>query len=169
MKYALLALLAATPAHGYELKQAYEQLVGAVQPPLNAGQIYTTLARLERDGLVQDQHVAQSDRPDKRVYELTSAGRAALDDWVNATVESPYLKDEFFTKLILAKLAGIADPRLLIEHQRHGYLQMLRNLNELALYPETRQDVTTSLLIEGVILHLQASLKWLDTCEEKLT
>ena len=63
------------PAHGYELKQALEQRFGAVLPPLNAGQIYTTLSRLERDGLVDDDAVAQNGRPNKRVYRLTEAGQ----------------------------------------------------------------------------------------------
>ena len=70
------------PAHGYELKQALEQRFGAVLPPLNAGQIYTTLSRLERDGLVDDDAVAQNGRPNKRVYRLTDAGQAELRSWV---------------------------------------------------------------------------------------
>ena len=71
MRFPLLALLANGPAHGYELKQAMEQQFGSVLPPLNAGQIYTTLSRLERDNLVQDDAVEQNGRPNKRVYNLT--------------------------------------------------------------------------------------------------
>ena len=82
MRFPLLALLAQGPAHGYELKQALEQRFGAVLPPLNAGQIYTTLSRLERDGLVDDDAVAQNGRPNKRVYRLTDAGQAELRGWV---------------------------------------------------------------------------------------
>ena len=78
----LLALLAAGPAHGYELKQALEQRFGAVLPPLNSGQIYTTLARLQRDGLVEDDAVEQDGRPNKRVYRVTAAGRDELERWV---------------------------------------------------------------------------------------
>ena len=77
MRFPLLALLAGGPAHGYELKQAMEQQFGAVLPPLNAGQIYTTLSRLERDGLVEDDAVAQNGRPNKRVYRLTEAGQSS--------------------------------------------------------------------------------------------
>ena len=68
MRFPLLALLANGPAHGYELKQALEQQFGSVLPPLNAGQIYTTLSRLERDDLVKDNAVEQNGRPNKRVY-----------------------------------------------------------------------------------------------------
>ena len=69
MKYAFLALLANEPAHGYELKQAFESTFGSVWPELNAGQIYTTLGRLERDGLVESCQVEQGSRPNKRVHE----------------------------------------------------------------------------------------------------
>ena len=82
MRMPLLALLANGPAHGYELKQALEQRFGSVLPPLNAGQIYTTLSRLERDGLVDDDAVAQNGRPNKRVYRLTGEGQAELARWV---------------------------------------------------------------------------------------
>ena len=81
MRYPFLALLADGPAHGYELKQALEHRFGDVLPPLNAGQVYTTLQRLERDGLVVGRDVPEDGRQ-KRVYELTPAGREALDDWV---------------------------------------------------------------------------------------
>src|ERR1700742_1705179 len=82
MRFPLLALLAGGPAHGYELKTQLERRVGSVLPPLNAGQIYTTLSRLQRDGLVDDDAVAQNGRPNKRVYRLTPAGQDALDRWV---------------------------------------------------------------------------------------
>jgi DNA-binding PadR family transcriptional regulator len=70
MKFPILAMLASSPAHGYELKQQLEHHFGAALPPLNTGQIYTSLARLERDGLVDADRVAQDSRPNKRVYRL---------------------------------------------------------------------------------------------------
>ena len=101
MRSAFLALLAARPAHGYELRQALEQRFGSALPPMNAGQVYTTLARLERDGLVVGEDVPDDSRQ-KRVYALTDAGRAALDEWVAAPTPGPRLRDEFFLKLVLA-------------------------------------------------------------------
>ena len=168
MKYALLALLAKGPAHGYELKQAYEDLFSAVYRSLNAGQIYTTLSRLERDGLVEKQHVAQEGRPDKRVYELTCAGQEALAKWLEKPVSGPRLKDEFFMKLVLARLAHIGDPQELIRHQRLEYLQALHNLNELIMQSQTTTNPAAHLLIKGAILHLTADLEWLELCEEEL-
>jgi DNA-binding PadR family transcriptional regulator len=162
MRYPFLALLADRPAHGYELKQALEQRFGATLPPLNAGQIYTTLARLERDGLVRGSDVPDDSRQ-KRVYELTDAGRRALEEWVEKPTPATRLRDEFFMKLVLAGDSGIADPRRLIERQRREYLQALRDLAALA-----PNGNVASLLAEGAALHLEADLKWLDLCEERL-
>src|SRR6185312_540136 len=101
MRLPLLALLASGPAHGYELKQALEQRFGSVLPPLNAGQIYTTLGRLQRDGLVEDDAVAQDGRPNKRVYRLTAEGESELSGWVRDSTPDTRLKDDFFIKLVL--------------------------------------------------------------------
>src|ERR671934_1824686 len=81
IKYAILGLLADRPLHGYELKAAYEtELVPSTQ--LNYGQVYTTLERLARDGLVAHEVVSQTERPDKKVYALTEAGRKELRAWL---------------------------------------------------------------------------------------
>ena len=164
MRLPLLALLATGPAHGYELKQALEQRFGAVLPPLNAGQIYTTLSRLQRDGLVEDDAVAQNGRPNKRVYRLTEEGQAELRGWVADATPATRLKDDFFIKLVLARAAGIADPLELIDRQRSTYLKALRDLDDIAV-----EDETAALLVEGAALHLEADLKWLDLCERRMT
>src|SRR6267143_6319311 len=81
IKHAILGLLSKKPLHGYELKAAYEQdLVPASQ--LNYGQVYTTLERLGRDGLVAHEVVSQTERPDKKVYALTDQGRKELHAWL---------------------------------------------------------------------------------------
>jgi len=167
MRFPLLALLANGPAHGYELKSAMEQRFGAVLPPLNAGQIYTTLARLQRDGLVDDDAVAQNGRPNKRVYRLTEQGRVELRGWVADSTPQTRLKDDFFIKLVLARAAQIADPLELIDRQRAAYLQALRDLDDVAA--QANGDETAALLVEGAALHLEADLKWLDLCEQRMT
>jgi len=85
----LLALLAKEPAHGYELKLALEQTFGQAYPSPNIGQIYVTLKRLEQDGLVRSQDVAQDSRPNKKVYELTPAGLEQLAAWVTEPMLLP--------------------------------------------------------------------------------
>jgi DNA-binding PadR family transcriptional regulator len=163
----LLALLAKEPAHGYELKLALEQTFGEAYPSPNIGQIYVTLKRLEQDGLVHSQDVEQTTRPNKRVYELTAKGRDELDAWVSEPSEGPRIRDEFFIKLILAPVAGLADRMDLINKQRRHYLGIMRNLTGLATASEDA-DTPARLLIEGAILHLQADLDWLERCQEEL-
>ncbi len=163
MRNALLALLTLGPSHGYELKQALERNVGKVWRSVNIGQIYTTLQRLERDGLIREEGVDENQRG-KRTYNITEEGRAELKVWMATPTVGPRLKDEFFTKFVLAAHSGIADPLELIEAQRNEYLQALRELHQAA---ETDGDLSGSLLIEGSALHLQADLTFLDRCEEQ--
>ena len=107
--------------------------------------MYTTLQRLERDGLVQGEDVP-GDTRQKRVYTLTEAGREALTGWVTAPTPATRLRDEFFLKLVLAGSSGIADPRTLIERQRREYLIALRALSEA---DGAAADPVASLLAEG--------------------
>jgi DNA-binding PadR family transcriptional regulator len=163
----LLALLAKEPAHGYELKLALEQTFGQAYPSPNIGQIYVTLKRLEQDGLVCSQDVEQTTRPNKRVYELTPAGREALRAWVEEPSDGPRIRDEFFIKLILAPMAGVADRIALMNAQRRHYLALMRKLTDLQADADLT-DTAARLLIEGAVLHLQADLDWLERCQEEL-
>jgi DNA-binding PadR family transcriptional regulator len=167
MRMPLLALLAKEPAHGYELKTQLEQVFGEAYPSTNIGQIYVTLQRLERDGLVRSQDVVQATRPNKRVYELTPAGRQALSAWVDEPSDGPRIRDEFFVKLILAPMAGLADRMALMNKQRRHYLGLMRRLTDLQADTDPA-DTTARLLIEGAVLHLQADLDWLERCQEEL-
>ncbi|MFG1820125.1 PadR family transcriptional regulator [Kribbella sp. NPDC049174] len=165
MRSLFLALLADESRYGYEIKQALEQEFGETLPALNAGQIYSTLARLERDGLVVGQSV-EGDSRRKRVYELTEAGRAALTDWIATPVPGTRLKDEFFMKLVILASAGLADPKALIAGQRREYLQSLRDLDAMLATDGARP--AAELLAEGAVLHLKADLEWLDLIEQRL-
>jgi DNA-binding PadR family transcriptional regulator len=165
MRELFLALLAGDRGHGYELKQALEHEFGQLLPALNAGQIYSTLARLERDGLVVGQSVAGDSRR-KRLYELTEAGRAALEGWIETPVPGTRLKDEFFMKFAVLASAGLADPRILIDGQRREYMQSLRDLD--ALLEANGKGLAAELLVEGAVLHLKADLEWLDLIEQRL-
>jgi DNA-binding PadR family transcriptional regulator len=163
----LLALLAKEPAHGYELKTLLEQTFGGAYPSPNIGQIYVTLQRLERDGLVASQDVIQATRPNKRVYELTPAGRDAVAAWVEQPSDGPRIRDDFFMKLALSPLAEVTDRMALINRQRRHYLGQMRGLSRLAAACD-RGNAIARLLIEGAMLHLQADLDWLQLCQEEL-
>ncbi len=167
LKYALLGLLAQAARHGYDLKNAFEAMLGGTWP-LNIGQVYTTLARLERDGLVESQVVPQDLLPDRKVYSLTGAGREELARWLaEPTTGSIRLKDEFFLKLLAHQLAGSDGSLALIWKQRQVYMQTLAQLTALRTDPSL--ELATALLVEGAILHVEADLGWLDLCEERLT
>ncbi len=165
MRMPLLALLAKEPAHGYELKAQLEQIFGEAYPSPNIGQIYVTLQRLERDGLVRSQDVVQTTRPNKRVYELTDAGREALIGWVDRPSDGPRVRDDFFMKLALSQHSGTSDRLGLINRQRRHYLSQMRGLAALAASCERP---IPRLLIEGAMLHLQADLDWLQRCQEEM-
>ncbi|MET8678467.1 PadR family transcriptional regulator [Streptomyces sp. NPDC004647] len=167
MRLPLLALLAKGPAHGYELKLALEKLLGAAYPQPNVGQIYVTLGRLEKAGLIEGEDVAQSSRPNKRIYQLTEAGREAVAAWYEEPTDEPRVRDEFFMKLAIASHSGGADQIALINQQRRYYLNTMRDLSKLAA-AEDRDNRVAQLLIEGAMLHLQADLDWLERCQEEL-
>jgi DNA-binding PadR family transcriptional regulator len=178
VRFLFLALLGRGPAHGYDLKRAYDARFGAIWGPLNIGQVYTTMARLERDGLVAHRTVAQGDRPDKKVYEITDAGRDSLDGWLLAADDAPLVKSDVVLKLVAARLTG-ADPAPILARQRQRYLQSLRDLDALAEPPAGNgngdgtvagdgHDVVHALLLEGAALHLDAELRWLDLCQRRL-
>ena len=109
----------------------------------------------------------EADRRGKKTYALTDLGRQELENWFDQPVEkSQRLRDEFFIKLVVRHLAGYGDALQMIAHQRQAYLQRVRDLTRLAA--EGQEDPFVSLLIEGAILHLQADLRWLDLCDERL-
>src|SRR5580700_7201907 len=97
LQHAVLALLAARPAHGYELKTEFEQTVGDQWGGLNIGHLYQVLDRLSRDGLISSERQSQAVKPDRIVHQLTAAGRAELDRWLSEpTVQARGYRDDFF-------------------------------------------------------------------------
>ena len=111
----MLALLAKEPAQGDELRQRLARALGPVGEVLNPGQVYVTLSRLERPGLVRGVQVTQSAAPDKKVYEVTAAGRDQVAAWL---MDSSWLKVapvEFHLELLAAAGTGLADPVALID------------------------------------------------------
>jgi len=165
MRFVFLALLASGPAHGYELKRRYDGLFGAVWGPINVGQIYVTLGRLERDGLVTHVEVRQEKGADRKDYELTDLGRKALGGWLEEQPEVPLPKSDLLLKLVAASLAGAEVHGLIGEH-RQRCLQALRDLDTAAA--GATAGTVADLLVQGTALHLQAELRWLDRCDDVL-
>lgn len=166
LRFALLGLLADRPRHGYELKTLFEELLAGTWP-VNIGQIYTTLARLERDGLVECETVAQDATPDRKVYCPTEDGLAALKGWLNDAGDGPVrLKDELFLKVLVHRVARTGNASEILGAQREVLLRQLAELVRLQQAPG--QEPFTALLVEGAVLHTEADLKWIAACEERL-
>jgi DNA-binding PadR family transcriptional regulator len=162
----LLALLEDGPRHGYDLKQAFEAATGAVWP-LNVGQVYTTLKRLERDGLV----VAGEEGEDGAVpYQLTAQGRAAVRDWYAQPVErdDPPPRDELAMKLLLALTSPAAAVADVIQAQRTATLSALQEYTRLKRASDADTELPWLLVIDALILRAEAEARWLDRCEQRL-
>jgi DNA-binding PadR family transcriptional regulator len=158
----LLALLANEPAHGYELRARLQLALGPLAEALNAGQVYVTLTRLERAGLLTSARVGQVDRPDRKVYELSAAGRERVMEWLGDTSWPKPAPAEFHLKLVTAAAAGLGDPVRLVDVQRHALLAGLADAQRAALAEP--DGSVAGLLLEGVVLRLQADLRWLEAC-----
>jgi DNA-binding PadR family transcriptional regulator len=158
----LLALLARESSHGYQLRAQLELALGPLAAALNAGQVYVTLNRLEKAGLVISERVGQADRPDRKVYELSAAGRERVMDWLADTSWPKPAPAEFHLKLVAAAAAGLGDPVRLVDEQRHALLAELAAVQRAALAEPG--DSVAGLLLEGVVLRLQADLRWLEAC-----
>jgi DNA-binding PadR family transcriptional regulator len=167
MREAMLALLSKEPAHGYELRQRLTRALGPIGEVLNPGQVYVTLSRLERAGLVRSDQVAQAAAPDKKVYEVTAEGREHVASWLIDMSWPKVAPAEFHLKLVAAAATGLADPVALIDAQRRDLLRRLRDVQRLA--QEVAADEDAVLILEGTALRLQADVRWLEACEHRWT
>lgn len=170
VRNALLGLLAQRPRHGYELHAAFEAVMGGEQNwDVKPAQIYTTLARLEENGLVVENSVEQGGGPEKRVYALTNAGRTALTEWYQAAVEREHQRDEFFIKLMLCFATRAVDPQLVIQTQRAKLYQDLHTVTVQRSRLNPRHELARILLLDKTIMHLEADLRWLDMIQARLS
>ncbi|MEO3744881.1 PadR family transcriptional regulator [Plantactinospora sp. B5E13] len=170
MKHVVLGLLATGPAHGYELRRRYDDLFADAGVEVNIGQIYVTLGRLERDGLVSHTTESGGDRRDRKVYRLTEDGAAELRDWVTRPSDTPLVKPDVLLRLVTARLAAVllpdVDPTAVITDHRQRCLQALRDLDRQAA--RTSGTSVGGLLVQATALHLQAELRWLEACQRQL-
>ncbi|MET9301360.1 MULTISPECIES: PadR family transcriptional regulator [Micromonospora] len=166
-QHVLLGLLAAGPRHGYELKRAHDERLPRARP-LAFGQVYATLARLHRDGLVVPAGQERDGGPDRTAYALTDDGRAALDHWLG-TVEPPmpYVASTLFAKVVVALLvADAAQARGYLIAQRRAHTQRLRELTALKTAPGARLDEVVA--ADFAVAHLDADLRWLHTTLDRV-
>jgi DNA-binding PadR family transcriptional regulator len=161
----VLALLAKEPSHGYELRARLRQALGPLGEAMNDGQIYVILGRLEKAGLAVCQRTQEA--PDRKVYALTATGHQRVAEWLGELSWPKPDLAEFHLKLLAAAAAGLADPIAMVDAQRRELLRRLREAQRAAMAEPDRSDA--ALLLEGIVLRLQADLRWLEACERNWT
>ncbi len=163
IRHGLLALLEREPMYGYQLRSEFESATGSTWP-LNVGQVYTTLTRLERDGLVAPQG---EDDEGRARYAITSAGRAELTGWFEAPVTAQDRpRDELAIKLALAVTVPGVDVAAVIQRQRAATISTLQGLTRLKR--NTEDDLSWALVVEAMRFQAEAEVRWLDHCETAL-
>jgi DNA-binding PadR family transcriptional regulator len=170
IRYGLLALLESEPRYGSQLRTAFEARTGATWP-LNIGQVYTTLGRLERDGLIVPEGGGDAKQ---QLYAITDAGRAELADWFARPVDRTQpSRDELAIKLAMAVgTPGVSIPEV-IQGQRRHTLKAMQDYTRLkaralANGGDSRDDVAWLLVLEQLIFAAEAESRWLDHCEARL-
>jgi DNA-binding PadR family transcriptional regulator len=161
--YALLGLLEQEPSHGYELKRQYDEYFGHDRP-VPFGQVYSTLARLVRDGRAAAGGSSPGDGPERKLYAITEEGEAALSAWLAAPEPpEPHLQTVLAVKVILALLSR-RPANAYLDAQRHAHLERMR---QLTVFRRTA-PLADALLADHAIFHLEADLRWIELTTARL-
>jgi DNA-binding PadR family transcriptional regulator len=155
--HTLLGLLERGPRHGYDLKRAYDEHFGHDRP-LHYGQVYATLSRLLKNGLIEESGVEQGGGPDRKRYTITTEGVTDVDKWLG-TPEKPelYLQSTLYTKVVIA-LMSARDAEDVLDAQRHAHLRAMRELTRR----KAGGDLADQLICDHALFHLEADLRWLE-------
>jgi DNA-binding PadR family transcriptional regulator len=165
VKHGLLALLRRGPRYGYQLRAEFEQTTGGTWP-LNIGQVYTTLSRLERDGLVRALPAADGGQ---RPFELTDAGLTELSQWFTTPIkQGDRPRDELAIKLALAITTPGVDVRGVVQAQRGATMRLLQEYTRLKSRPAEQSDLAWRLVLDAMVFQGEAEIRWLDHCESSL-
>ena len=164
IRHALLALLSEGPKYGLQLRQEFEARTGEAWP-LNIGQVYTTLQRLERDGLVESDHTEMDGS--QKGFRITDAGRGELQDWLRTPPDdSVPPRDELVIKVLIALgLPGVDVPEVLQIH-RHRLVELMQGYTRLK--EDALDDVRVALVVDAEIFRLDALIRWLDSADARL-
>lgn len=165
IRHGLLALLKSGPRYGYQLRAAFEESTGASWP-LNIGQVYTTLSRLERDGLVEP---LPEEEGGQRPYQITEAGRAEVSRWFTTPVaRTDRPRDELVIKLALALTTPGVDVPAVVQTQRTATMRTLQEYTRLKTRPASPAELSWRLVLDALIFQAEAEIRWLDHCEASL-
>ena len=170
VRQSLLALLGVEPMYGYQLRAEFEARTGATWP-LNIGQVYTTLGRLERDGLVTSQG---ADDEGHTHYVITDAGRAEALRWFGTPVDrGTPPRDELAIKLALAVTVPGVDVAAVVQTQRTATVRALQDYTRLGRRAGDGSggpgELAWRLVLDALVFQAEAEVRWLDHCETRLT
>ena len=163
--HVLLGFLAGSARHGYDLKRAHDARFPQARP-LAFGQVYATLERLVRDGLVEVAGTEPGEGPERTRYVLTPQGRAVLDSWL-AEVEppAPFVANALFAKVVVSLLVGASTPAYL-GAQRAAHMARMRELT--ALKTDARATISDVISADYALAHLDADLRWMELTSQRL-
>ena len=170
VRQALLALLGEQPMYGYQLRLEFEERTGSTWP-LNVGQVYTTLTRLERDGLVEG---SGDDGEGHSMYRVTEAGRQEVSTWFSTPVlRTQPPRDELAIKLALAVTVPGVDVGAIIQGQRSATISALQDYTRLkrrgaADAAAGPTDLAWTLVLDSLVFAAEAEVRWLDHCEARV-
>jgi len=165
VRHALLGLLSEGPKYGHQLRQEFEARTGDVWP-LNVGQVYTTLQRLERDGLIESDD-AETEGP-QRDYRITEAGREELDHWLRTPpdmTEPP--RDELVIKVLVALALPDVDVADLLQIHRRYLVELMQQWTRLK-EDEADFDLSLALVVDAELFRLDSVIRWLDAVDGRL-
>ncbi|MGW0701314.1 PadR family transcriptional regulator [Streptomyces sp. NPDC002867] len=161
--HTLLALLESGPRHGYDLKHAFDERFGQDRP-LHYGQVYSTMSRLLRNGLVEVDAIETGGGPERKRYAITDAGTADVSEWLARPEKpEPYLQSTLYTKVVLALLTG-RDAAGLLDAQRAEHLRLTRDVTER----KRHADIAGQLICDHALFHIEADLRWIELTGTRL-
>jgi DNA-binding PadR family transcriptional regulator len=165
VRHALLALLSEGPKYGLQLREEFEARTGEVWP-LNVGQVYTTLQRLERDGLVQSD--GTEDAGPQKVFRITPDGTEELARWLRTPPDlaSPP-RDELVMKVLVAVRVPGTDVREVIQAHRRYLVQLMQQWTRIK-EEEAENDLGLALVVDAELFRLDAVIRWLDAADGRL-
>ncbi|HXZ83254.1 MAG TPA: PadR family transcriptional regulator [Acidimicrobiales bacterium] len=165
VKHALLGLLSEQPKYGHQLRQQFEEKTGDVWP-LNVGQVYTTLQRLERDGLVESDE-ADSEGPQKR-FRITAAGEHELAEWLMSPIDLTVPpRDELVIKVLVAVDVPGVDVRKVLQIHRRYVVELMQQWTRLK-DDEGQYDFRLALVVDAELFRLDSVIRWLDVVDGRL-
>jgi DNA-binding PadR family transcriptional regulator len=166
VRHALLALLSEEPKYGLQLRQEFEAKTGDVWP-LNVGQVYTTLQRLERDGFVVSDGADRDGR--ENVFHLTAEGHAELLTWLETPdADAAPPRDELVIKVLIALTVPDVDVRDIVQRHRRHLVESMQQFTRLK-QDAADDDVGLTLVVDAELFRLEAKIRWLDAAESRVT